>query len=142
MTASVEDKYLLTSMVALGHTTVKKFADACGISVKELRALYKELGVLCKDDIDADDNMISLDASLSSEIFDDHDISSIHRACLVTTPEQALVLKENTIAIDKLLSTLSQREEYIVRLHILGDKVEHTLRSVGKLFDFTQERIR
>ena len=45
--------------------------------------------------------------------------------------------------IQKVLSTLSDREEKILRLRFgIGEKHEHTLEEVGQDFDLTRERIR
>jgi RNA polymerase primary sigma factor len=45
--------------------------------------------------------------------------------------------------LDKVLSTLSRREEKIVRLRFgMGDGVPRTLEEVGSIFNVTRERVR
>ncbi|MDO8955725.1 MAG: sigma factor-like helix-turn-helix DNA-binding protein, partial [Deltaproteobacteria bacterium] len=45
--------------------------------------------------------------------------------------------------IQRVLSTLSKREEKIMRLRFgIGEKHDHTLEEVGQDFDLTRERIR
>jgi RNA polymerase primary sigma factor len=45
--------------------------------------------------------------------------------------------------IQKVLSTLNEREEKILRMRFgIGEKHEHTLDEVGQYFELTRERIR
>jgi RNA polymerase primary sigma factor len=45
--------------------------------------------------------------------------------------------------IQKVLSTLNEREEKILRMRFgIGEKQDHTLDEVGQVFELTRERIR
>ena len=45
--------------------------------------------------------------------------------------------------IQKVLSTLNEREEKILRMRFgIGEKHDHTLEEVGQYFEVTRERIR
>jgi RNA polymerase primary sigma factor len=45
--------------------------------------------------------------------------------------------------IQKVLSTLNEREEKILRMRFgIGEKHDHTLNEVGQYFELTRERIR
>jgi RNA polymerase primary sigma factor len=45
--------------------------------------------------------------------------------------------------IQKVLSTLNEREEKILRMRFgIGEKHDHTLDEVGQVFELTRERIR
>ena len=59
------------------------------------------------------------------------------------SPQEALLennLTENTL---KVLSTLSPREEQVLKMRFgIGEKANHTLEEVGQDFEVTRERIR
>lgn len=59
------------------------------------------------------------------------------------TPEEATDAKVLREEIDELLSTLSDREENVLRLRFgLDDGKQRTLQEVGKIFGVTRERVR
>ena len=59
------------------------------------------------------------------------------------TPEAIAQSRELRTAIEKVLGTLTPREERIIRLRFgLGGEEEHTLEEVGKEFGVSRERIR
>jgi RNA polymerase primary sigma factor len=59
------------------------------------------------------------------------------------SPQEAAIHSNLTKQTQKVLSTLSKREERILRMRFgIGEKQDHTLEEVGKDFDVTRERIR
>jgi RNA polymerase primary sigma factor len=61
----------------------------------------------------------------------------------VISPQDAAISLNMTKQIQRVLSTLSKREERIMRLRFgIGEKHDHTLEEVGQDFDLTRERIR
>ena len=59
------------------------------------------------------------------------------------SPQEAAISSNMTKQIQKVLSTLSEREEKIVKMRFgIGEKHEYTLEEVGQDFDVTRERIR
>ncbi len=61
----------------------------------------------------------------------------------VLSPEQHMLKQALRMQLDEVLSTLSEREEQVLRYRFgLEDDTEHTLEQVGKRFGVTRERIR
>ncbi len=61
----------------------------------------------------------------------------------VVSPSEAAVSTDFAEHTRKLLSTLSSREEKILRMRFgIGERSNHTLEEVGQLFQVTRERIR
>jgi RNA polymerase primary sigma factor len=61
----------------------------------------------------------------------------------VLTPQDSAIYEDLVENLNKILSTLSPREERVVRMRFgLGEKQDHTLEEVGQTFDVTRERIR
>ena len=61
----------------------------------------------------------------------------------VLTPQDSAIYEDLVDNLNKILSTLSPREEKVVRMRFgLGEKQDHTLEEVGQTFDVTRERIR
>jgi RNA polymerase primary sigma factor len=59
------------------------------------------------------------------------------------SPQDAAISSNMVKRIQKVLSTLNEREEKILRMRFgIGDKHEHTLDEVGQYFELTRERIR
>ncbi len=59
------------------------------------------------------------------------------------SPQDAAISSNMTKQIQRVLSTLNEREERILRMRFgIGEKHEHTLEEVGQDFDLTRERIR
>jgi len=58
-------------------------------------------------------------------------------------PSKAVMFLNLTEQIQKVLSTLSPREEKVIRMRFgIGEKSDHTLEEVGQDFEVTRERIR
>ena len=61
----------------------------------------------------------------------------------VISPQDAAISLNMTRQIQRVLSTLSKREEKILRMRFgIAEKHDHTLEEVGQDFDLTRERIR
>jgi RNA polymerase primary sigma factor len=59
------------------------------------------------------------------------------------SPQDAAISSNMTKRIQKVLSTLNEREEKILRMRFgIGEKHDHTLDEVGQYFELTRERIR
>ena len=59
------------------------------------------------------------------------------------SPFKTLENSETSNRIEEVLSTLTDREEKIIRMRFgIGVGMEHTLEEVGKHFNLTRERIR
>jgi RNA polymerase primary sigma factor len=58
-------------------------------------------------------------------------------------PEATTISLDFQREMQRILTTLSPREEKIVRMRFgIGEKAEHTLEETGKVFGITRERIR
>jgi RNA polymerase primary sigma factor len=61
----------------------------------------------------------------------------------VISPQEAAISSNMAKQIQKVLSTLNEREEKILRMRFgIGEKHDHTLEEVGQYFEVTRERIR
>jgi RNA polymerase primary sigma factor len=61
----------------------------------------------------------------------------------VISPQDAAISSNMANRIQKVLSTLNEREEKILRMRFgIGEKHDHTLEEVGQDFELTRERIR
>ncbi|MFP3868907.1 MAG: RNA polymerase sigma factor RpoD [Desulfobacteraceae bacterium] len=84
---------------------------------------------------------ISLDTPIGEE--EDSNLGDFIEDCKISSPIEAvehLNLAEQT---QKVLSTLTSREEKVIRLRFgIGEKADHTLEEVGRNFSVTRERIR
>jgi RNA polymerase primary sigma factor len=59
------------------------------------------------------------------------------------SPQDAAISSNLAKQTQKVLSTLNEREEKILRMRFgIGEKHDHTLEEVGQEFDVTRERIR
>jgi RNA polymerase primary sigma factor len=59
------------------------------------------------------------------------------------SPQEAAISSNMAKRIQKVLSTLNEREEKILRMRFgIGEKHDHTLNEVGQYFELTRERIR
>jgi RNA polymerase primary sigma factor len=59
------------------------------------------------------------------------------------SPQDAAISSNMTKQIQRVLSTLNQKEEKILRMRFgIGEKHDHTLEEVGQDFELTRERIR
>jgi RNA polymerase primary sigma factor len=110
--------------------TVKELAAEMALPLKMIEAVRQ----LVKEPV-------SLEAPFSEDgetclgdlIGDDHALD----------PETSAVSLDCQREIQRILTTLSPREEKIIRMRFgIGEKAEYTLEETGKVFGLTRERIR
>ena len=84
---------------------------------------------------------ISLETPIGEE--DDSQLGDFIEDKRVVNPDNAVVNINLQDQTRKVLSTLTPREEKVLRMRFgIGEKSDHTLEEVGKNFDVTRERIR
>src|SRR3989449_5541722 len=92
-------------------------------------------------DVCSSDLVLSLETPIGEE--EDSHLGDFIEDRAVTSPVDAVIqlnLKEQT---QKVLKTLSPREEMVLKMRFgVGDGSEHTLEEVGQSFAVTRERIR
>jgi RNA polymerase primary sigma factor len=110
--------------------TLEEVAEKIGMSLDEVQKILK----ITKKPI-----------SLETPIGEEEDI------CLgdfiedkeVISPQEAAISSNMAKRIQKVLSTLNEREEKILRMRFgIGERHDHTLEEVGQAFELTRERIR
>lgn len=83
--------------------------------------------------------------SLEAPINDDEDthLSDFIEDKHSNTPQDMAIYDDLYEQLNKVLATLTPREEKVVRMRFgLGEKYDHTLEEVGQFFDVTRERAR
>jgi RNA polymerase primary sigma factor len=84
---------------------------------------------------------ISLETPIGEE--EDSHLGDFIEDKKVAPPGDAAVNRSLHEQTKKVLSTLTQREEKVLRMRFgIGEKADHTLEEVGQDFDVTRERIR
>jgi len=84
---------------------------------------------------------ISLDKPLTDD--EDTQVGDFIEDTKFTSPAQSAAFGMLQSHLEKILSTLSQREERVIRLRFgIGDGCPRTLEEVGAIFNVTRERIR
>ena len=84
---------------------------------------------------------ISLEAPVNDD--DDAHLSDFIEDKRAQTPQDKAISSDLMEHLDKVLATLTPREERVVRMRFgLGEKYDHTLEEVGQVFDVTRERVR
>jgi len=123
---------------------------------KAFYALYKELGreptpleISENTDLPMDKILAILEASrepISLETpvgEDDSTLGDFLENQESQSPYEAVQNRELSGRVEEILSTLSEREEKIIRLRFgIGEKAEYTLEEIGKRFNVSRERIR
>lgn len=109
--------------------TIEEIAEEMNISVDKAINLFQ----LSLDIQSLDDRLGDDDSSLSDMILDETLIRPSEYAENIAYKEQ----------INKLLSTLSDKEEKVIRLRYgLDDNIQHTFEDVGQSLGITKERVR
>ncbi|HVN95064.1 MAG TPA: RNA polymerase sigma factor RpoD [Syntrophorhabdaceae bacterium] len=83
--------------------------------------------------------------SLETPVSDDEDthLADFIEDKNILTPQDSAIYEDLVGNLDRILSTLSPREERVVRMRFgLGERHDHTLEEVGQIFEVTRERIR
>lgn len=123
---------------------------------KAFYALYKELGreptpleISKNTDLPMDKILAILEASrepisLETPVGDDDStLGDFLENQESQSPYEAVQNRELSGRVKEILSTLSEREEKIIRLRFgIGEKAEYTLEEIGKRFNVSRERIR
>ncbi len=123
---------------------------------KAFYALYKELGreptpleISKNTDLPMDKILAILEASrepisLETPVGDDDStLGDFLENQVSQSPYEAVQNRELSGRVEEILSTLSEREEKIIRLRFgIGEKAEYTLEEIGKRFNVSRERIR
>jgi RNA polymerase primary sigma factor len=84
---------------------------------------------------------ISLETPIGEE--EDSSLGDFIPDTSTISPADAAISRDLSAATRKVLSTLSPREEKVLRMRFgIGERSDHTLEEVGQDFDVTRERIR
>jgi len=115
----------------LGHEpTAKEIGDRMDISAAKVRKIMK----IAQEAISLETPIGEEGDSHLGDFIEDRNATSPVEAALAAN------LKEQT---NKVLNSLSPREELVLRMRFgVGDGSEHTLEEVGRSFNITRERIR
>jgi len=110
--------------------TLEEIAEKMGISLDKVQKILK----ITK-------KPISLETPIGEE--EDSRLEDFIEDKEVISPQDAAISSNMARQIQRVLSTLNQREEKILRMRFgIGEKHDHTLEEVGQDFDLTRERIR
>ncbi len=61
----------------------------------------------------------------------------------IISPSEAVAVAHLRVQIDRMLATLSPREQQVLRMRFgIGERIDHTLEEVGQMLAVTRERIR
>ena len=110
--------------------THEELAERLGMSIEKVRKVMK----IAKDPISLETPVGDEDESHLGDFIEDKN---------VVLPFDAAMMSNLSDAVVKVLSTLTEREEKVLRLRFgIGMNSDHTLEEVGQQFSVTRERIR
>ena len=110
--------------------TIEEIAERMGMSLEKVQKIFK----ITK-------RPISLETPIGEE--EDSRLEDLIEDKEVISPQDVAINSNMAKQIQKVLSTLNEREEKILRMRFgIGEKHDHTLDEVGQYFDLTRERIR
>ncbi len=110
--------------------TLEEIAEKMGVSLGKVQKIVK-----------ITQKPISLETPIGEE--EDSRLGDLIEDKEVISPQEAAINSNMAKRIQKVLSTLNQREEKILRMRFgIGEKHDHTLEEVGQDFELTRERIR
>jgi len=110
--------------------TLEEIAERMGMSLEKVQKILK----ITK-------KPISLETPIGEE--EDSRLEDLIEDKEAISPQDAAISSNLVKQIQKVLSTLNEREEKILRMRFgIGEKHDHTLEEVGQDFDLTRERIR
>ena len=110
--------------------TLEEIAERMGMSLDKVQKVFK---------------IAQRPVSLETPIGEDGDgrLEDFIEDEEVISPQDAAISSNMAKRIQKVLSTLNEREEKILRMRFgIGEKHDHTLEEVGQAFELTRERIR
>ena len=110
--------------------TLEEIAEKIGMSLNRVQKVFKIA-----------ERPISLETPIGEE--EDSRLEDFIEDKEVISPQEAAINSNRAERIQKVLSTLNEREEKILRMRFgIGEKQDHTLEEVGQDFDLSRERIR
>jgi len=110
--------------------TQEEIAEKMGVSLDKVQKVFK----IAK-------RPVSLETPIGEE--GDGRLEDFIEDKEVISPQDAAIRSNMAKRIQKVLSTLNEREEKILRMRFgIGEKHDHTLDEVGQYFELTRERIR
>jgi len=110
--------------------TLEEIAEKMGMSLDKVQKVFK----IAK-------SPISLETPIGEE--GDGRLEDFIEDKELISPQDAAINSNMAKRIQKVLATLNEREEKILRMRFgIGEKHDHTLDEVGQYFDVTRERIR
>ena len=109
--------------------------------VEELALLLDISEAEVKESLRNSSRHLSMDASLNTD--DDNNLYDVLKCDETPTPDKGLMTESLKLEINRLISTLPDREADVIRLYFgLDSKHPHTLEEIGEKFDLTRERVR
>jgi len=125
---------------------VKRKLQGISLKKREFTEIAESLNVKEAEIEEMDCRLNNRDLSLDATISDESESSHIgHLMFEGEDQEKSLIKKEETVLaknkIDRALSELNDRENYIIKNRIMADNPE-TLQEIGDRFNITRERIR
>jgi RNA polymerase primary sigma factor len=110
--------------------TPEEIAEKMEFSLEKVRKVLK----IAKEPI-------SLETPIGEE--EDSHLGDFIEDKKIMSPSDAVINLDLSEQTRKVLATLTPREEKVLRKRFgIGEKADHTLEEVGKVFDVTRERIR
>ena len=110
--------------------TLEEIAGKMGVSVEKVQKIFKTTK-----------KTISLETPIGED--DDSCLEDLIEDKEAISPQEVAINSNMTRQIQRVLSTLNQREEKILKMRFgIGEKQDHTLEEVGQDFDLSRERIR
>jgi RNA polymerase primary sigma factor len=110
--------------------TLEEIAEKMGMSLDKVQKVFK----IAKRPISLETPMGEEEDGRLEDLIEDKEMIS---------PQDAAISSNMAKRIQKVLSTLNEREEKILRMRFgIGEKHDHTLDEVGQVFELTRERIR
>lgn len=110
--------------------TPEEIAERMGLPVEKVNKILK----VTKEPISLETPVGEEEDSLLADFIEDKK---------VLPPEEAVIRMDLAIQTRKVLSTLTPREEKVLRMRFgIGERADHTLEEVGRIFSVTRERIR
>jgi RNA polymerase primary sigma factor len=110
--------------------TQEEIAEKMGMSLDKVEKVFK-----------ITQNPISLETPIGEE--EDGRLEDFIEDKEAISPQDAAISSNMAKRIQKVLSTLNEREEKILRMRFgIGEKHDHTLDEVGQYFELSRERIR
>lgn len=109
--------------------TVEQIAKACDMSVEKIRQYQQIAPEVCSLDVPMGD--------------DDSTLAVLLEDMQAPQPYEELVRQELTHTIERLLSTLTDRQQQVLRLHFgMEDGICHSLEEIGNILEISKERAR